>query len=178
MPRTAVKGQVLVDLVAEFTEPSPEEGERALSTDELVDTVSQQEPICWKTYVDGATNQRGSGMGLILISPEGITIEKSLRLGFSATNNEAKYEALLEGMSTVEKLDGKSINMSSDSRLIVGQVNGELKARDERMQGYLVQAKSLRARFNFFSLMHVSKSGNTHADSLAMLATSSTQCLP
>ena len=117
-------------------------------------------------------------MGLILISPEGITIEKSLRLGFSATNNEAKYEALLEGMSTVEKLDGKSINMSSDSRLIVGQVNGELKARDERMQGYLVQAKSLRARFNFFSLMHVSKSGNTHADSLAMLATSSTQCLP
>ena len=117
-------------------------------------------------------------MGLVLISPEGITIEKSLRLGFLATNNEAEYEALLEGMSMVEKLGGKSINMFSDSRLIIGQVNGELEARDERMQEYLVQAKRLRTRFNPFSLKHVSRSGNTHADSLATLATSSAQCLP
>ena len=36
-------------------------------------------------------------MGLVLISPEKLTIEKSLRLGLSATNNEAEYEALLEG---------------------------------------------------------------------------------
>ena len=71
-------------------------------------------------------------MGLVLISLEGITIEKSLRLGFSATNNEAKYEALLEGMSMIQKLGGKSINMFSDSRLVVGQVNGELEVRDER----------------------------------------------
>ena len=40
-------------------------------------------------------------MGLVLVSPEQITIEKSLRLGFSAINNEAKYEVLLEGMSVV-----------------------------------------------------------------------------
>ena len=43
----------------------------------------------------------GSGVGLVLVSPEKITIEKSLRLGFSATNNKAEYEALLEGMSMV-----------------------------------------------------------------------------
>ena len=68
-----------------------------------------------------------------MVSPEGITIKKSLRLGFSATNNEAEYEALLEGMSMIQKLGGKSINMFSDSRLVVGQVNRELEARDERM---------------------------------------------
>ena len=68
-----------------------------------------------------------------MISPEGITIKKSLRLGFSATNNEAEYEALLEGMSMVEKLGGKFVNIFSNSRLIVGQVNGELETRDERM---------------------------------------------
>ena len=50
-------------------------------------------------------------------------------------NNEAEYEALLEGMSMVQKLGEKVINMFSDSRLVVGQVNGELEARDERMQG-------------------------------------------
>ena len=45
--------------------------------------------------MDGAANQRESGVGLVLISLDSIAIEKSLRLGFSATNNEAEYEALL-----------------------------------------------------------------------------------
>ena len=44
--------------------------------------------------MDGAANQKGSRMGLVLISPEKLIIEKSLRLGFSATNNEAENEAL------------------------------------------------------------------------------------
>ena len=117
-------------------------------------------------------------MGLVLISSERITIEKSLRLGFSATNNEAEYEALLEGMSMVQKLGGKAINMFSDSRLVVGQVNGELKARDEKMQGYLDQVKRLQSRSDSFSLLHIPRSGNTHANSLATLATSSAQSLP
>ena len=44
-------------------------------------------------------NQRGSRVGIVLISPERITIEKSLRLGFSITNNEAEYNALLTGVA-------------------------------------------------------------------------------
>ena len=40
-------------------------------------------------------------MGLVVVSPERIIIEKSLRLGFSATNNEAEYEALLVGMAII-----------------------------------------------------------------------------
>ena len=55
-------------------------------------------------YIDGAANQGGFGVGLILIFPEKIIIEKSLRLGFSGTNNEAEYEALLQGMSMVQKI--------------------------------------------------------------------------
>ena len=51
--------------------------------------------------MNGAANQRGSEVGLVLVSPEKITIEKSLRLGFSATNNEAEYETLLMGMVMV-----------------------------------------------------------------------------
>ena len=83
--------------------------------------------------MDGAANQRGAGLGLVLISPEEIIIEKSLRLGFSATNNEAKYEALLIGMSMVHKMGGKVVELFSDSRLVVSQVKGELEARDPRM---------------------------------------------
>ena len=62
--------------------------------------------------------------------------------------------------------------MFSDSRL------GELKARDERMQVYLTQIRHLQLKFESFNLQHIPRSGNTHADSLATLATSSAQNLP
>ena len=113
-----------------------------------------------------------------MVSPEKLTIEKSLKLGFSATNNEAEYETLLEGISMVQKMRGKSIKVFSDSRLVVGQVGGELKARDERMQRYLIQVRFLQSKFESFSLLHIPRSGNTHSDSLAMLASSSAQSLP
>ena len=54
------------------------------------------------------------------MSPKKVVIEKSLRLDFSATNNEAEYEALLEGMAMVQRMGGKSIRLFSDSRLVVG----------------------------------------------------------
>nr|XP_023896874.1 uncharacterized protein LOC112008771 [Quercus suber] len=138
-----------------------------------VGMISHQSPSHWEVYVDDAANQRGFGVGLVLISPEKIIIEKSLRLDFLATNNEAEYEALLIGMSMVRKMGAKSVELFSDSRLVVGQVQGEFEAKDERMQGYLSRVKCLQSEFDSFSLLHIPRNGNAHADSLATLATSS-----
>ena len=102
-----------------------------------VGMISLQEPLSWKVYVDGAANQRGSRVGLVVVSPKRIIIEKSLRLGFSATNNEAKYKALLVEITMVQKMRGKIVEIFSDSRLVVGQVERELEARDVRKQDYL-----------------------------------------
>ena len=112
------------------------------------------------------------------MSPEKVVIEKSLRLDFSATNNEVEYEALLVGMTMVQRMGRKSIKLFLDSRLVVGQVRGEFKAKNERMQGYLSQVKCLQLKFDSFELLHAPRSGNAHADSLAMLAISSAQDLP
>ena len=60
----------------------------------------------------------------------------------------------------------------------MGQVRGDLEARDSRMQEYLGQVRSIQEKFEVFDLSHVPISGNTHADSLASLATSSAQDLP
>ena len=91
MPRTFVKGQILADLVVKFIELALKE----MSTTQnmggkSVGMISLQESPVWKVYVDGVANQRGSGVGLVLISLEKLTIKKSLRLEFSATNNEAE----------------------------------------------------------------------------------------
>ena len=175
MPCTSVKGQVLADLVAEFAEtPFEEKVERQGMDAKSVGMFSLQDPLSSRVYVDGAVNQRGSKVGLVLVSPEKITIKKSLRLGFSATNNKAEYKALLVGMAMVQKMGGKVVEIFSDSRLVIGQVRGELEARDVRMQEYLNQVKHLQLGFEPFDLLHIPRSGNTHADFLATLATSST----
>ena len=98
-----------------------------------VGVISLQEPLPWMVYIDGAANHKGSRVGLVLISLEMITIEKSLKLGFLATNNEAEYETLLVGMTMVQKIREKIVEIFSDSRLVVGQVQGELEARDPKM---------------------------------------------
>ena len=78
----------------------------------------------------------------------------------------------------VQKIGGKAVRVFSDSKLVVGQVRGDLEARDSRMQEYLGQVRSIQEKFEIFDLSHVPRSGNTHADSLATLATSLAQDLP
>ena len=168
MPRTTVKGQVLIDLVAKFTESpivvgAKEQGFRG----EQVSTVSLHGHSPWKLYVDGAANQKGSRVGIVIVSPDRITIEKSLRLGFSAINNEAEYELIEVAM--VRKLGGKVVEVFSDSRLVVKQVKGELEARNLRMQGYLDKSRRSQSSFESFSIQQVSRSRNAHADSLVTL---------
>ena len=76
MPHTSVKGQVLADLVVEFTEPEIEELSIDGNKDEkLVGMISQYFLPTWEEHVDGASNQKGSGIGLVLISPEKVVIE-------------------------------------------------------------------------------------------------------
>lgn len=60
-------------------------------------------------------------MGIVLVSPEKIILEKSVRLGFPATNREVEYEALLADMAMASKLGGKVVEFFSDSKLVVGQ---------------------------------------------------------
>ena len=82
-------------------------------------------------------------MGLVVVSLENIIIEKSLRLGFSTTNNKAEYEALLEGMAMIQKMGRKTVEVFLNLKLVVGQVKGELEVRDVRMQEYLNQVRYL-----------------------------------
>ena len=178
MTRTSVKGQVLADLIAEFTEASVENELNEHRMDEKsVGLIAVQESLQWKVYVDGAANQKGSDVGLVLITLEELVVEKSLRLDFSATNNEAEYETMLEGMPMIHRIGGKSVTMFSNSRLVISQVKGELEAKDDKMRGYLTQVKYLQKNFESFNLQHIPRSGNTYADSLATLAISSAQFL-
>lgn len=118
-PRNSIKGQVLVDFVAEFTPSS--------GTSLIVCQVTIRQ---WKVYVDGVPNSRGLGVGVLLESPGGVRLEKSLRLGFRALNNKAEYEALIAKLRAAQKFGVEEVDVFSDSRLVVNQIDGSFEARD------------------------------------------------
>ena len=68
---------------------------------------------------------------------EGIRLEHSYRLGFRASNNEAEYKALLAELKDVWDMGAREVEVYSDSRLVVNQVQGSFEARDPRMMEYL-----------------------------------------
>ncbi|XP_075674926.1 3-epi-6-deoxocathasterone 23-monooxygenase CYP90D1-like [Castanea sativa] len=137
-----MKGQVLTNLVVEFTkeleQPDSEEVE-IFEKGIMINTISSQQT--WELFVDRVANKKGSGIRIMIISLEQITLEKSLRLDFLAINNEAEYEALQAGLNVVKKLGGKSMKVHCDLRLVAGQVQGEFEAEDLRMEWYLNQVK-------------------------------------
>ena len=61
-------------------------------------------------------------------------MEKSLKFGFRASNNEAKYEALISGLRAVKQLGAEEVKIFSDSKLVVSQIEGSFEARDSCMQ--------------------------------------------
>ena len=69
-----------------------------------------------------------AGIGLQLKSPNGDTIEQAIRLGFSASNNESKYEAILAGIELAAAIFPNKLLVQSDSQLVVGQVSAEFES--------------------------------------------------
>ena len=69
------------------------------------DTRATPDLPIWKLFVDGAANAQGSGVGLILTSPEGIDIKYALIFGFQASNNEAEYEVIIAGLSLAHSME-------------------------------------------------------------------------
>ena len=69
--------------------------------------------------MDDASDSLGAGARIVVITPEGIKLEHSFRLGFKASNNEAEYEALLARLTVVSDLSAKDVDVYSDSQLVV-----------------------------------------------------------
>ncbi|GKF55773.1 reverse transcriptase domain-containing protein, partial [Tanacetum coccineum] len=90
IPRNAVKGQVLADFPSEAPKGTREE--LYFRIPEVPGEKDDSES--WTLFTDGASNQKGSGAGLVMIGPSGIEYTYAFRLTFPSTNNEAEYEAL------------------------------------------------------------------------------------
>ena len=101
--RTAVKGQIVVDFIAEYTQSEDKgvEGQRL-----------------WSIHIDGSSNQRLGGAGVVIQTLEGDKIECMIRLDFPTTNNKAKYEALVAGLDLERAAGAENMIIHCDSQVI------------------------------------------------------------
>ncbi|XP_021727707.1 uncharacterized protein LOC110694851 [Chenopodium quinoa] len=164
-PRKAIKSQALADFVADF---SPDL--QVIADKELEEINSVQGKGKWILFVDGSSNQRGEGLGMVLKSPQGDMIVRSVSCDFKATNNEAEYEALIAGMTVAKDLGATSLDVYIDSLLIIIQVTGDFAAKDSKMSSYLDIAKEKSKHFNPFIISQIPRDQNIQADALENLA--------
>ncbi|GKU91872.1 hypothetical protein SLEP1_g5686 [Rubroshorea leprosula] len=157
-PRTTIKGQAVADFLVECISATKEE-------------KAPEHPI-WILYVDGAANIEGSGAGAVLVGPDGFRSEHALRFKFQATNNAAEYEALIYGLKLASELKVQSIQVFSDSQLVVGQVNGSCEIRDPQLGRYASVVNRLKSMFVLFQIDKIPRADNHRADELSKLASS------
>ena len=115
--------------------------------------------------MDRASNSKGSGIRIVLITPEGFIIEQSFTLGFLASNNEAEYEAVLARPRAAITLRITGLEVRCDSLLIVNQVIREYITRDSRMAEYLQLILKLKFKVPRCDFKFVLRSENNHTDS-------------
>ena len=122
--------------------------------------------------MDGASRKMGAFVGLQLKAPTGERIEQAKRLDFLASNNEAKYDAILADIDLANFVSSEKIIIHSDSQLVVGQVNGEYKTRDQRMAKYVCLVKLRLDRFTAWKLEHILMGSNEKVGALVAVAAS------
>ena len=153
LPRNAIKAQVLVDIIAEFT-PN-------------YDDLKVMEDKKWIIHEDGSSTQHAGGIRVVLQSLGGDRLKHKVRLQYQTTKNEVEYKALLKGLELAKSIETKSILILGNSQLIIGQINGTCEAKEERMKKYLEKVLQLVKKFKETDFIQIPREENMEADALA-----------
>jgi ribonuclease HI len=99
----------------------------------------------WKLYFDGSICDDGQGIGIVLISPDGVVFEFSNRLEEECTNNQVEYEALLFGLEFLQSMGVKHVEAFEDSLLVVQQVSKVCQYYNGSLNAYLDKCLPLKS---------------------------------
>ncbi|XP_058219946.1 uncharacterized protein LOC131330397 [Rhododendron vialii] len=164
--RKSVKGRAIAEFLADYPVKGGEDVEFKFSDEDLMIIVED----VWKLYCDGAANQKGFGIGVLLIAPDGSHILFAFKLNFEVTNNQAEYEACIVGMEVAIEIGIEKSEVVGDSNLVVSQANGDWKVKEEKLKSYHQDLKDLIPHFNRVTFTYVPRLKNQFADTLATLA--------
>lgn len=120
-------------------------------------------------YTDGGSrgNPGPAGFGAVLLDAAGNTVDTLSGFIGRATNNEAEYRALIEGLRGALRHGARSVTIRADSQLVVRQITGVYKVRTPHLRPLRDEALALLGKFDSWRAEHVGREQNTLADALA-----------
>ncbi|KAF7810690.1 Pol polyprotein [Senna tora] len=110
-------------------------------------SVPAGESLVWTIFVDGSSGKNGSGVGVTILTLEGIAVEQAFQLNLKTTNNQAEYEALIAGLQLEKELGAKQATVHSNSQLVVGQLSGTFDVKEPTIARYVILTRQLMAQF-------------------------------
>jgi ribonuclease HI len=117
--------------------------------------------------IDGAARGNpGPAAFAYVIARDGRPLIEDAECLGSATNNVAEYTALVRALERSAELGGQRLLIRSDSELLVKQMNGLYRVKNEQLKVLYDQAKALCRRFASVQIHHVLRGQNSHADRL------------
>ena len=118
---------------------------------------------------DGACrgNPGKSSAGAVLYKNNEEIWTKSMYLGDNFTNNIAEYFSLLLGLEEVVNRHILHLDVQGDSLLVINQINGKWKVKNENLKKLYQKAKYFEKKFNYITFTHIYREGNKRADELA-----------
>jgi ribonuclease HI len=129
-------------------------------------------------YFDGSLMKTEVGAGLLFVSPLGKHLRYVIRLHFSASNNVAEYEALVNGLRIAVELGVMYLDARGDSQLVIDQVMKNSHCHDQRMEAYCDEVRRLEDKFYGLELNYIARRYNETADELAKIASGRTTVPP
>ncbi|XP_058084609.1 uncharacterized protein LOC131232405 [Magnolia sinica] len=167
-----IKGQALADYLVAHSLPDYQPLKTFFFDENILLIEEEEEKKAgeWTLFFDGAANSKGSGVGVILYSPEDVPAPISRRLAFQCTNNMTEYEACIAGLREAIILNVKKLRVFGDSQLIINQINDDWRTKDEKLILYHIYLENLIEEFEEITFSHIPRIKNQFADALATLA--------
>ena len=126
--------------------------------------------VPWTLFFDGSSCGVGSGIGIVLVSPQGATFEFSFSIEASATNNQAEYQAILKGIRLLQVIRADAVEVFGDSMLVINQLIYTYECKDDILRIYHEECCQLLKEFKKVTIEHVPKFYNGDANRLAQHA--------
>jgi ribonuclease HI len=117
-------------------------------------------------FTDGGArgNPGPAAIGVVIKNHKGDVLQKIGKYIGESTNNDAEYKALLEGLSSLKEMGATNVKCYLDSELVVKQVNGLYKVKNENIKKLWHKIKTLEKDFKVITYHHVKREKNWEAD--------------
>jgi ribonuclease HI len=134
-PAKAVKGQALADLI----------------TERINTNIATLSVRAWAMYFDGSACEDGCGIGILLVSPQGVTYSFSIRLPAPCTTNLAEYEAVHRGTKLLFEAGAEAVEVFGDSMLVISRLTEEYRRESESLFPIWMQCRELMTQFRYIN---------------------------